>query len=303
MGPGPLKRPEVKKATGMILSGVFSAETIDSSGERVLIEGVDCSSFDTPESIFCNYEHVSPEDGKTGQELVGKVIYLKKIFKESDCEDDDQLSFFKKNNKIPYLYGMFSQMFGENSPFGAHFGFNQRAPQKNRDLRIELWLTLEETLTEQKKSVSIKGMTGKPIAVEVDVPRGLDDGAQIRYSGLGDNSDPNLPNGDLYVVYRIHQHKTFVADQGDLHYIKVISCFDAILGTELKLTTLDGKEISVNVPAGTQPRTQFRLREQGLYSIHRPGRGNLIITINIEIPKISDITILNSIRELKKSII
>ena len=203
----------------------------------------------------------------------------------------------------PDINDMFAQMFGGRSPFGTQFNFRQQnVPQKNRDLQIEVHLNLEETLTEHTKTISVKGVSGARNNTEITIPRGIPDGGQIRYQGLGDNSNKSLPNGDLYVVYRFARHPTFIPDNSDLYYLTSISCFDAILGSSVNVTTIDKKEISVTIPPGTQHGTKFRLKDYGLYSVHHPGRGSLIINVNVEIPKIVDAEKLDRIKQLKDSL-
>lgn len=190
---------------------------------------------------------------------------------------------------------------GAGGPFGAHFGFTQqRAPQKNRDLRINMSLNLVDTLSEQTKAVTIGAPGGPQHTVEVTIPRGVANGDNIRYSGLGDKSNPTLPNGDLYVVYQVLPHPIFEVDGVDLHCTISISCFDAILGITRDIKTIDDKTFAITIPPGTQSNTKLRVKDQGVYSVHQAGRGNLIITVNITIPTVTNEEALNSIRKLNE---
>jgi DnaJ-class molecular chaperone len=74
--------------------------------------------------------------------------------------------------------------------------------------------------------------------------------------------------------------------EGDsLIYEKEISVWDALLGVAVDLTTLDGKTISINIPAGTQPDTVLSCRGEGLPNIRNKIRGNLLIKLKVNIPK------------------
>jgi diguanylate cyclase (GGDEF)-like protein len=89
--------------TDMLLDGAAATQCVDSSGEIVDIEGVDCSTFhDEDGGILVNYEHASREEGP--ETIIGKVVYYKKIFKESDCENDRQKKYWEKCRKNPYIY-------------------------------------------------------------------------------------------------------------------------------------------------------------------------------------------------------
>jgi hypothetical protein len=91
----------------MIIDGVFASEAIDSSGEILDIEGCDISTLDKDGVL--NYEHKEGDKkgiGNNGEEIVGKIIYAHKIFKESDCETDRQREYWNKIGKLPFIYGM-----------------------------------------------------------------------------------------------------------------------------------------------------------------------------------------------------
>lgn len=96
-------------ATGMIIDGVFASEAIDSSGEVLDVEGCDISTLDKDGVL--NYEHKEgdkkdPRGGNNGEEIVGKIVYAKKIFKASDCETDRQREYWNKVGHLPFIYGI-----------------------------------------------------------------------------------------------------------------------------------------------------------------------------------------------------
>jgi hypothetical protein len=99
--------------TGLLLDGVFASEAIDSSGEILSIKGLDITDFDEGKGL-ANYEHqeeVEDEESKKkdkrphGEEIVGKVVYAKKIYNEDDCTNDRERLFWKRT-KLPLLYGV-----------------------------------------------------------------------------------------------------------------------------------------------------------------------------------------------------
>jgi len=89
---------------GMIIDGALATQMIDSSGETLMIEGADISSLEAGDGI-ANFEHLGPEDRGYGQEIVGKIIFAKKIFGPEDCDNDRQRLFWDKV-KAPLVYGM-----------------------------------------------------------------------------------------------------------------------------------------------------------------------------------------------------
>lgn len=169
----------------------------------------------------------------------------------------------------------------------AHQGdpFNVfRQPRKNKDLQIELIVSLASTLAEQTKIINVKTSTGDTYPVEVKIPRGVRPGSTVKYSGLGDNFFASLPRGDLYVKVNIEANTEFGVDNLDLHRTVEIDCVKAIVGSTISVTGLDGKRFDLHIPPGTQPDTRFRLAEQGLYAMNQNIRGNLLINVKITVP-------------------
>jgi hypothetical protein len=92
------------QSTGLLLDGVFASEAIDSSGEILDLKGMDISDFDEGKGL-ANYEHKGHDGDNNGQEIVGKVIAAKKIYKASDCSNERERFFWDKV-KLPFLYGI-----------------------------------------------------------------------------------------------------------------------------------------------------------------------------------------------------
>jgi diguanylate cyclase (GGDEF)-like protein len=99
-----MDRPSFKDVKGMLICGILSSENVDSSGEVVSLEGMDISSLEAGEGV-ANYEHLGAAEGQ-GKEVVGRIVYVKKIYKESDCDDEDEKFLFKETRKKPYLFGI-----------------------------------------------------------------------------------------------------------------------------------------------------------------------------------------------------
>ena len=170
--------------------------------------------------------------------------------------------------------------FGAGSPFGRH-----SQPRRNKDLRVEISMPLSDTLQEQRKTLSVQTTNGHRETVEVTIPRGVNNGTQIRYPGLGDTFFNTLPRGDLYVVIKIEPHSLYVVEGIDLIVALDIDCFEAILGTDVQITGIDGKIFMLTVPPGTQPGTMLRIKGEGIYAMNQNHRGNLLVRVNVTIPR------------------
>ena len=99
-----MKYPDIKNSKGMLIEGVMSAQTVDGSGEVCNLAGMDISTMEAGEGV-CNVEHISDAEG-IGKQIVGKIVYVKKVFKYSDCDDDGQRYFWEQVHETPYLYGI-----------------------------------------------------------------------------------------------------------------------------------------------------------------------------------------------------
>lgn len=165
------------------------------------------------------------------------------------------------------------------------FGFNPRQMRRNKSLNISVEVTLEDVLTgkDLNAEVAIPGRNGKMI--NIAIPAGIEHGQQIRYEGMGDHSIPDLRPGDLIVNIHIRPHRTFSREGDSLIHERRISVWDAILGSNIEIETLDKKNLSITIPPGTQPETIFSCRGEGLPNIRSKRRGNLLIKIKVDVPK------------------
>lgn len=167
------------------------------------------------------------------------------------------------------------RQFHGGSPFG---GFRQQSP-RNRDLRVGIEIDLVSTLDEQTHHINVQNKT-----VEIKIPRGVQTGMQMRYSGHGDQSVPNAPPGDLYVDFRVRQPTDFRITGINLSKTVTLNCIDAILGTKLFVTGIDGKQFEITIPPATQHDNKFRIAGQGLWDVNQPVRGDLLIQVSLQVP-------------------
>ncbi len=129
-----------------------------------------------------------------------------------------------------------------------------------------------------------RGTVNKQKTIEVKVPAGIDDGQQIRLSGQGEAGRNGGPTGDLYVAFRVRAHDFFVRDGFDLRCEIPVTYSQAVLGAEIEVPTLTGKVV-LKVPEGTQPQTEFRVRDKGIKYINREMHGDLYVKVKLIVPK------------------
>ena len=106
----------------------------------------------------------------------------------------------------------------------------------------------------------------------------------MRVSGEGDAGKRNGPAGDLYVYLVVSEDEKFKREGIDILSNLKVSYLQAILGCELDIETVDG-EVTMQVPAGTQPNTVLSLDGRGVPRLGNPvSRGKHLITVKVDIP-------------------
>lgn len=171
--------------------------------------------------------------------------------------------------------------FGGRSPFG---GFGGQQTAKGSDLVYELSLTLREVANGTKKTISLQH-GAHPEKITVNIPKGMVSGKKLRLPGKGSPSPYGGAPGDLFIQSKVLDDPMFQVDGLDLHLRRTIKLSDALLGTNISVPTIHGKELSLKVPPGTNHKTKMRLSGHGLPQMKSGRPGNLIVHIEIQMPK------------------
>jgi molecular chaperone DnaJ len=124
----------------------------------------------------------------------------------------------------------------------------------------------------------------KRIFREVKVPPGVDHHMRVRLAGEGEPSTNGGPPGDCFCVINLQKHPLFDRDGQDLICQVPINYAQAALGAKIQVPTLEGAE-DFEVPAGTQPGQVFKLRRRGMPDPRGGGKGDLLVVMNLEVPK------------------
>jgi len=128
-----------------------------------------------------------------------------------------------------------------------------------------------------------KGIIHKKKTLDVNIPAGVDSGAQLRLKEEGE-AVKNGTTGDLYIFIDVKKHKYFEREDDDIILEIPITVTQAILGDEVEVPTLEGKAM-LKIPKGTQPETTFRMKNKGIQHLNHPGNGDQLVKIKIEIPE------------------
>lgn len=119
--------------------------------------------------------------------------------------------------------------------------------------------------------------------IDVKIPKGVDDGQQLRVAGQGEPGINGGPPGDLYVLFHVQPHEFFERDGDDIYCEMPITFAQAALGDEIEVPTLYGK-VKLKIPAGTQTGTRFRLRDKGVANVRGYGTGDQHVLVKVRIP-------------------
>jgi len=128
-----------------------------------------------------------------------------------------------------------------------------------------------------------EGRVEKLSRVKLKIPAGIAEGSRLRSSRNGEAGIRGGPQGDLYVVIHIKEHKVFQRDGDNLYCEVPISFSVAALGGEIDVPTLEGRA-HLKVPPGTQSGQMFRLRGKGIANVNGRGRGDLLARLIVEVP-------------------
>jgi molecular chaperone DnaJ len=129
------------------------------------------------------------------------------------------------------------------------------------------------------------GRVTKERQLSVNIPAGVEDGTRIRLAGEGEGGLRGGPAGDLYIFLSVKPHAFFQRDGADLYCRVPISMVQASLGGEFSLRGLDGTEVRVKIPEGTQSGRQFRLKSKGMPVLRSRNIGDLHVQVDVETPQ------------------
>jgi DnaJ-class molecular chaperone len=200
--------------------------------------------------------------------------------------------FHQYGGMPPGFEDVINQMFGGGgfNPFNNSFGFRQQPQQvKNRTLNIQTTITLEEAFYGKELVASVTLPNGKDQILEIKIPAGIQDGVTLRLGGMGDDSVPNVPRGDIHLTVNVQPHKLFQRSGDDLHCKLNLNCIDAMVGKTLEILTLDNKLLELVIKPGTQHGQVLAAAGYGMPKMSDTRyRGRMLINVNIFIP--SDLT-------------
>ncbi|MEA2383866.1 MAG: curved DNA-binding protein [Solirubrobacteraceae bacterium] len=175
---------------------------------------------------------------------------------------------------------LFEGLFGRGRGRGRRGGGFDGFAMRGSDAEAELELTLEEAARGGRRRISL----GDGRDFEVEIPRGVRDGQRIRLAGEGGAGAGDGPSGDLFLRVRIRPHPRFRLEGRDLYVDLPVAPWEAALGAEVEVPTLDGTA-RVKVPPGSSSGRRLRLRGEGFPTGPGGDAGDLYAVVKIMVPK------------------
>jgi len=207
------------------------------------------------------------EDSFHGKE---REISLRKMIVCPKCKGKGGQSL----KKCPVCQGSGYEQINSRSLFGI---FIQQRPCSQCNGRGEI---PEKVCSECRGHGRIK-QTEK---IKVTIPAGIENGQILKLTGQGDAGLYNGPAGDLFVNIHLRPHKHFQRQSDNLIFNLNINFAQAALGDKIEIPLLDGK-INLKIPSGIQPGEMIKLKDKGMPRLYGRGNGDLIVKIQVDIPK------------------
>ena len=186
-----------------------------------------------------------------------------------------------------------------SSFFDSMFGGGERSRQtkyRGQDYNAELTLSLIDAMETHQQTLTVNGKN-----IRITIPAGIENGQVIKLKSYGAAGANGGPAGDLYITFIILINPGFKRLGNDLYTKATIDLYTALLGGETTLETLKGK-VKLKVNPETQYGTKIRLKGKGFPLYKQAGLfGDLIITVNVNIPTDLNEEQLNMFRQISKS--
>ncbi len=142
-----------------------------------------------------------------------------------------------------------------------------------------------------------EGRVGYPDKVEVRIPPGVQTGSRLRVPGKGNAGTMGASAGDLYITVRVEPHPFFHREGDNIEIHVPVTVTEAGLGAKIEVPTIDGRS-QLKIPPGTHSGQKFRMREKGVFNSRKNARGDQIVEVVVQPPKVRDERTKEILREL-----
>jgi curved DNA-binding protein len=209
-----------------------------------------------------------------------------------------------------FFESLFGRARGARRGSGAGFGGDGFRAEgikiRGGDHQAKVLIDLEDAYRGAQRTISLRsvelGEDGRPHlrqrTLNVQIPKGVRQGQQIRLSGQGDPGTGGGPAGDLYLEIEFNPHALYRVEGKDLYLELPIAPWEAALGKKVKAPTPDGA-VNLQIPAGSEAGRKLRLKGRG---IPADPPGDLYVVLQIALPSADTETARRIYREMEENL-
>jgi curved DNA-binding protein len=195
----------------------------------------------------------------------------------------------------------FAHMFGGASPFGDIFG-HPRGMRRNRDLNIQCQITLLDSFQGKQLEAKYQMPSGKMQTVAIDIPAGVNHGDNIRYQGLGDDSVPGAPRGNLNITVIVMPDPNFTRQGDDLYTTIFVNPIEAMIGCQKQVRLITGETQMIDIRAGVETGVEYAMNGRGFKNLNHGHVGRFVSVVQIKTPTITDPAIIAELQRINQNI-
>jgi curved DNA-binding protein len=199
-----------------------------------------------------------------------------------------------------HMFGAGGNPFGQAGPFGDMFG---RQVRRNRDLNIQCQVSLLDAYTGKQLEANYRLPSGRTQTVVINVPPGINHGETIRYAGLGDDSVPQMPRGNLNVTVIVMPDANFTRQGDDLYTTIYINPIEAMIGCKKSVKTIAGVQLDLDIRAGIESGAEFASHGNGFPNVNNPHiKGRFVSIVRIRTPSVTDPVLVEQLKTINDAI-
>ncbi len=188
---------------------------------------------------------------------------------------------FRQGQGFSGFSGDFSDLFnGGGDIFSSLFG-GRRAPRRGQDLQTETTISFKESIFGKEVTLKLSAQGNAPSTITTRIPAGVNDGAKIRIKGRGGPGEAGP--GDLYIIVHVTPHPIFGRKGENLTITLPITFTEAALGSDVRVPTIDGDEVTLRIAPGSQNGKTLRIKGRGVKK--GVNTGDLLVTLEVQVPQ------------------
>jgi DnaJ-class molecular chaperone len=170
--------------------------------------------------------------------------------------------------------------------------------RRNRDLNIQCSVSFIDAYKGKQLEANYRLPSGRNQNVVINVPPGVSHGDTIRYPGLGDDSIPGAPRGNLNVTVLVQPDPNYERRGDDLYYTVEISPIEAMVGTKKKVKNLDDMSLDLDIRPGIEHGAEFASNGTGFPNVNTGYKGRFVSVIKIKPFAVTDATLVQQLKDI-----